>query len=108
MGPGYDASFPQNNINRVAEEDETAISHLIGRVVQEKVGNPRYLKVFFQEMKKRLPELMTDNFGHYAVETLFSHCNSNQRITLLQNLGPSLPNVACHKQGSFSVQSLIY
>lgn len=119
MGPGYDASFPQNNINRGAEEDETAISHLIGRVVylaksesgsrfvQEKVGNPRYLKVFFQEMKKRLPELMTDNFGHYAVETLFTHCSSNQRMTLLQNLGPSLPNVACHKQGSFSVQSLI-
>jgi len=77
------------------------------RFVQEKVGNPRYLKIFFQEMKKRLPELMTDNFGHYAVETLFSHCTSNQRITLLQNLGPSLPNVACHKQGSFSVQSLI-
>jgi len=101
------------------QEDENAISQLIGRVVylaksesgsrfvQEKVGNPRYLKIFFQEMKKRLPELMTDNFGHYAVETLFSHCTSNQRITLLQNLGPSLPNVACHKQGSFSVQSLI-
>eukprot|EP00494_Astrolonche_serrata_P025491 UN25752 len=50
---------------------------------------------------------MTDNFGHYAVETLFAHCSSNQRVTLLQNLGPSLPNVACHKQGSFSVQSLI-
>jgi len=117
--PGYDASgFSPMGNNRV-EEDETAISHLIGRVVylaksesgsrfvQEKVGNPRYLKVFFQEMKKRLPELMTDNFGHYAVETLFTHCSSNQRITLLQNLGPSLPNVACHKQGSFSVQSLI-
>merc|ERR1719203_1733811 len=117
MGPGYDASFTMNP-NR-SEEDETAISHLIGRVVylaksesgsrfvQEKVGNPRYLKVFFQEMKKRLPELMTDNFGHYAVETLFAYCSSNQRVTLLQNLGPSLPNVACHKQGSFSVQSLI-
>lgn len=116
-GPGYNTSFPQ--VNDRAEEDENAISHLIGRVVylaksesgsrfvQEKVGNPRYLKVFFQEMKKRLPELMTDNFGHYAVETLFTHCSSNQRITLLQNLGPSLPNVACHKQGSFSVQSLI-
>lgn len=99
--------------------DESALNHLIGRVVylaksesgsrfvQEKVGNPRFLKIFFQEMKKRLPELMTDNFGHYAVETLFTHCSSNQRITLLQNLGPSLPNVACHKQGSFSVQSLI-
>lgn len=100
-------------------EDDGHIQQLIGRVVylaksesgsrfvQEKVGNARYLKIFFQEMKKRLPELMTDNFGHYAVETLFTHCSSNQRITLLQNLGPSLPNVACHKQGSFSVQSLI-
>jgi len=77
------------------------------RFVQTKVNNPRFLKVFFQEMKKRLPELMTDNFGHYAVEALFKHCSSNQRITLLQNLGPNLPNVACHKQGSFSVQSLI-
>jgi len=113
------ASDPYLSLMSNVKPGEDNVAHLIGRVVylaksesgsrfvQDKCGDPRFLKVFYPEMKKRLPELMTDNFGHYAVEALFNQCSQNQRTTLLSNLGPQLSNVACHKQGSFSVQSLI-
>jgi len=119
MGPSK--SFVPNDpyLSILSQPEDGNVSHLIGRVVylaksesgsrfvQEKCGDPRFLKVFYNEMKKRLPELMTDNFGHYAVEALFSQCSQSQRIALLSNLGPQLSSVACHKQGSFSVQSII-
>eukprot|EP00495_Collosphaeridae_sp_1-RS-2012_P001110 TRINITY_DN1204_c0_g1_i1.p1 TRINITY_DN1204_c0_g1~~TRINITY_DN1204_c0_g1_i1.p1 ORF type:complete len:133 (+),score=0.90 TRINITY_DN1204_c0_g1_i1:95-493(+) len=50
---------------------------------------------------------MMDNFGHYAIEALFQVSPDEQRLYLVGNLAPSIAIVSCHKQGSFSIQSIM-
>jgi len=97
----------------------TMIDHVVDRVyfiaktqsgsrfVQEKLGDAQYFGLFFKELKSHVAELMVDNFGHYAVEALFTHCSDRQRLVLVSNLCPHLAQVACHKQGSFSIQAMM-
>lgn len=95
------------------------MDHVVGRVcflaksqsgsrfVQEKLVDPVYFSLFFHELKTRVAELMMDNFGHYAIEALFSRCDDEQKLILVMNLAPHIATVACHKQGSFSIQAMI-
>merc|ERR1719330_437667 len=73
------------------------------RFVQEKLKDHLY----FNEMKDHVGDLMMDNFGHYAIEALFSQCTDEQRLHLVQSLAPHIATVACHKQGSFSIQAMM-
>ena len=68
---------------------------------------PRSSKSFYQEMVEHVPDIMIDNFAHFAIEKLFVCCNDAQSLTLLQRLAPSIAVVACQKHGSFSVQALV-
>jgi len=77
------------------------------RFVQEKLSDKQYFGLFFKELKCHVAELMVDNFGHYAIEALFSHCDDHQRLILVANLSNHMPQVACHKQGSFSIQAMM-
>jgi len=77
------------------------------RFVQEKLKDPLYFNTFYTEMKNHVDELMMDNFGHYAIEALFSQCTDEQRLHLVQSLAPHIATVACHKQGSFSIQAMM-
>ena len=97
----------------------TMIDHVVDRVyfiaktqsgsrfVQEKLSDKQYFGLFFKELKCHVAELMVDNFGHYAIEALFSHCDDHQRLILVANLSNHMPQVACHKQGSFSIQAMM-
>ncbi|ETO08152.1 hypothetical protein RFI_29237 [Reticulomyxa filosa] len=77
------------------------------RFVQEKLCETKYFEMFFDELKEQVAELMMDNFGHYAVEALFNHCNDEERTILMANLRDDMDTVACHKQGSFSIQAMM-
>jgi hypothetical protein len=82
------------------------------RFVQQKLdeNDIEYLHLFFHELCPHVSELMMDSFAHYAIEKLIRKCSTAQRLDLLQALtsgmtGSNLSIVACHKQGSFSLQS---
>jgi len=77
------------------------------RFVQKKLSDPEFRSVFFHELKDHVAELMMDNFGHYAIEALFQVSPDEQRLYLVGNLAPSIAIVSCHKQGSFSIQSIM-
>eukprot|EP01083_Nonionella_stella_P089089 248560_1 len=110
---------PGNQLSGLGMMGPTIMDHVVGRVfmlsksqsgsrfVQEKLSDPVYFVVFFNELKTRVAELMMDNFGHYAIEALLNHCNDEQRLVLLMNLARSIGAVACHKQGSFSIQAMM-
>lgn len=97
----------------------TSIDHVIGRVyhlsktqsgsrfVQEKLSDPQYFPIFFNELKTRVADLMMDCFGHYAIEALLGMCDREQLLILLVNLSGRITEVACHKQGSFSIQFMM-
>ncbi|ETO10775.1 hypothetical protein RFI_26601, partial [Reticulomyxa filosa] len=103
----------------ISPRTPSMIDHVVGRVcsfaktqsgsrfVQEKLSETKYFQMFFEELQEHVPELMMDNFGHYAIEALFNHCNDEQRIVLVDNLRESMVTVACHKQGSFSIQAMM-
>ena len=67
------------------------------RFVQEKLSDKQYFGLFFKELKCHVAELMVDNFEHYAIEALLSHCDDHQRLVLVANLSNPMPQVACHK-----------
>lgn len=86
-----------------------AKSHNGSRFVQQKLDarDPEYFDIFFNEMKEAVPDLMVDNFGHFAIEKLIAICTDQQNLILLEKLAPALIGVSCQKHGSFSVQALI-
>jgi hypothetical protein len=77
------------------------------RFVQEKLNEPEYFNLFYNELKVQVADLMMDNFGHYAIEALFAVSDNEQRLFLVMNLAPSIAVVSCHKQGSFSIQAMM-
>jgi len=88
---------------------QLAKSHSGSRFVQMKLENkdPVFFEIFFNEMKEQVPELMVDNFGHFAIEKLIAMCNAEENLILLRQLAPAAVAVSCQKHGSFSVQALI-
>jgi len=103
----------------ISPKTPTMIDHVVDRVyfiaktqsgsrfVQEKLSDKQYFGLFFKELKGHVAELMVDNFGHYAIEALFTHCDDHERLVLVSNLSGHMPQVACHKQGSFSIQAMM-
>lgn len=98
-----------------------AIDFIVGRVcmlaksqggsrfIQQKLeeGDLMYFQIFFEELKFHVAELMMDSFGHYAIEKLMYRCDESCRIEILHLLTPLMIEVACHKQGSFSIQAIM-
>ena len=84
-------------------------SHAGSRFVQQKLDarDPAFFQLFYEEMADHVPELMVDNFSHFAIEKLIAACNDEQCLLLLQRLSPAIGVVACQKHGSFSVQALV-
>ena len=84
-------------------------SHAGSRFVQQKLDarDPGFFQLFYEEMADHVPELMVDNFSHFAIEKLIAACNDEQCLVLLQRLAPAIGVVACQKHGSFSVQALV-
>lgn len=78
-----------------------AKTHSGSRFMQSKLDarDIVYFNLFYEEMKEHVPDLMIDNFGHFAIEKLIALCNDEQCLYLLQRLAQSLPIVACQKHG---------
>ena len=83
--------------------------HAGSRFVQQKLDtrDPAFFALFYDEMALHVPELMVDNFSHFAVEKLIAACSDEQCLQLLQRLAPAICVVSCQKHGSFSVQALV-
>eukprot|EP01084_Bolivina_argentea_P159516 277803_1 len=75
--------------------------------VQQKLSDKQYFAFFFTELKCHVAELMVSIFGHYAIETLFHHCDDHQRLILVANLSKHISQVACDRQGSCSIQAMM-
>ena len=84
-------------------------THAGSRFVQQKLDarDAAFFALFYDEMKDHVPELMVDNFSHFAIEKLIAACSDEQCLQLLQRLAPAIAVVACQKHGSFSVQALV-
>ena len=84
-------------------------SHAGSRFVQQKLDSRdvAFFNLFYEEMCDHVPELMVDNFSHFAIEKLITLSTDEQCLTLLQRLAPAIAVVACQKHGSFSVQALV-
>ena len=83
--------------------------HAGSRFVQQKLDarDAAFFALFYEEMADHVPELMVDNFAHFAIEKLIAACSDEQCLALLQRLAPAIAVVACQKHGSFSVQALV-
>jgi hypothetical protein len=85
-------------------------THVGSRFIQQQLKNNddgQWRDVFFLEMAPRSVELMTDSFGHFAIERLIQVCDDEQLVTILNNVEQHIARVCCQKYGSFSVQGLM-
>lgn len=83
----------QGNVVRLAK------SHAGSRFIQQKLEahDPVFFSLFYDEMCDHVPELMVDNFGHFAIEKLILMCTDEQCLGLLTRLAPAIGIVACQK-----------
>lgn len=125
QNPNQQQQNPNQNQNQLPAflngmaEGADVMEHVVGRVfmlaksqsgsrfIQEKLAEPQWQKLFFDELKTHVPELMMDSFGHYAIEALFQVCGEEERLALLVAAASMLSTCACHRQGSFSVQAMM-
>ncbi|MES1915568.1 MAG: hypothetical protein MHM6MM_007494, partial [Cercozoa sp. M6MM] len=107
--------------DKESDDSDDILAHVVGRVatlarsqtgsrfIQEHLEDAKMRRMFFQEMRGEVAALMMDSFGHYAIEALLKSCSAKERFVLLQELckdkAEQFSTVACHKQGSFSLQA---
>lgn len=77
------------------------------RFIQQKLSDPEYFPIIFSELKTEVAKLIMSKFGHYAIETLFSRCDDDHLLELVEALAPHISTVACHQSGSFSLQTVM-
>jgi hypothetical protein len=106
---------------RIDSENPPTVNSLKGKFIQISKTQPgsRFIqeklaemdkdshRIIFEELKLGIADLMIDNFGHYAIQKLFEVSSDTERSTLIDNLGLNISNIACHKQGSFSLQGMM-
>ena len=50
-----------------------------------------------------LKEIMLDQYGNYFFQILLSSCSVDQRLRILEKIGPEFIQISCHKQGTHSI-----
>ena len=90
--------------------EQPVISEKESRKIQREIENGDLWTMghYCQIFKYQICDFMKDRFGHYLIETLFSHCDDNQRWILVANLSNHITEIACHKQGSFTLQTFMH
>ena len=58
-------------------------------------------------VREHLVELIMHEYGNYMVQKLFTVCNVQQRLDILQTIMPSLGDLIRNKQGTHTIQSFI-
>eukprot|EP01083_Nonionella_stella_P006017 17413_1 len=77
------------------------------RVLNDKLATPEGFDQLFHALRKRSALLMLDNVGHYYVEALFNYSTDVEFEILLRYIAPSIELIACHKTGSYSLQTIM-
>ena len=59
------------------------------------------------EIEGELGDIITDMFGNYFMQALFRRGNSMERQRILKQLAPSLSHIACNRNGTYALQSMV-
>jgi hypothetical protein len=104
-----DTENPPSLQSLVGKLRQVAKSQSGSRFIQEKLDERKknVYQLIFPELCEGISELMVDNFGHYAVQKLIEVSDEPHKLKIVTALSPSICNVACHKQGSFSLQAMM-
>ena len=70
-------------------------------------GEVSFFRLLFQELKVHVTELAVDPYGHFVIEKLFQKSSEVNRLELLKLLLHNLIDIACHRQGSFTLQMIL-
>lgn len=58
-------------------------------------------------MLPEIAELASDYLGNTVVQKLFDHCSEEMRDAMLAEIAPHLPEIGCHKNGTWAAQKII-
>lgn len=75
------------------------------RYIQNHLREPAFFEKAMKELLPAIPDLMMDNFGHYTIERMVMLANHEQKMMMVRSAVRDFSAVACHKQGSFSIQA---
>jgi hypothetical protein len=70
-------------------------------------GDPDVVAYVLDRVEHDLPDVIQDMFGNYFVQALFRHGTSQQRERMLRALLASMPDVACDRNGTYALQSIV-
>ena len=85
----------------------SAKTKLGSEFIRQNLSYEPYFPFFFKGLKCHVTELMGNKHGHYVIRDLFIHSDDHQRLILVANLSNDMPRLACHRQGSFSIQTMM-
>ena len=58
-------------------------------------------------IREHLVELIMHEYGNYMVQKLFTVCNVQHRLAILETIMPSLGDLIRNKQGTHTIQAFI-
>jgi len=75
------------------------------KYVCEKLHNPLYFSLFFENLKNFFPLLMMHHMGHTVCRSVYNqrHCTMRHKLVFLQSLALSFTKIASNRQGSFAL-----
>ncbi len=78
-------------------------------VVQNQLasGGPDTVQYLLDQVRLELPDIIRDMFGNYFVQALFRVANDRQREIVLCALEPFLLDIACDRNGTYALQSIV-
>lgn len=65
------------------------------------------ITALIQELSESFSALIQNQFGNYFVQTLFSHCDYNQRVEILNLIKPCIVELVRTQEGTFTLQYFI-
>lgn len=70
-------------------------------------GGPDAVRYVLDNVLPDLPTVIEDMFGNYFVQALFRVCSEPQRDRVLEVLEPKLVEIACDRNGTYALQSVV-
>jgi hypothetical protein len=70
-------------------------------------GGPGMVQYLLDQVRADLPDIIRDMFGNYFVQALFRVANDLQRETVLCAMESSLLDIACDRNGTYALQSIV-
>ena len=82
---------------------------LLCRISQNQLmsGSPEVIATILDRVEHDLAKVITDMFGNYFVQALFRVCADPQRERVLLVLEPVLADIACDRNGTYALQSIV-